>query len=632
MSADQLLQLITQSLFVVIFVAVGIRTLRRPHGVNVNTALLFGVLSLVVAEGWVLEALDIASGRWLTAISSILVMSLPYLLMRLVDDFTEVPHPVMWLAEIGLALAAAALLVTRSPYPTGTTLICVLYFVGFTVYVAVAFVRAARRSNGVTRRRMQAVAAGSFCLASTIFLAGIHAAVPAWGVWWGILGDLSALCAGLGYFVGFAPPLWLRRTWQEPEVRAFLRETTRLVRLPSQRDVIAALERGTAAAFGAPNAVVGMWDQSSRTLRYATGDAVFEEPDDAMVGGRAFTERRPVLSLDTARDDPAHAERYRRSGAHTILAAPITAGERRLGVLAIYALRAPIFAEDDLDLVALFAGQIAVVLESHILLDEEARVRAREETTRLKDDFLSAAAHDLKTPLTAVVGQAQLLERRARRDPLAPADLRSIERIVSEAQRLKALVLELLDATRVEQGRLLGRYEPVDLTAVLREICARHTSQWHRCILQAPDSVIGSYDRARLTQLFENLVENAVKYSPKGGEIIVTMREDGPAVHVAVADPGIGIPAGDLPHLFDRFHRGSNVDDRTFAGLGLGLFICRGIVEQHGGSIRATSRGPGHGSTFEVMLPLTSSPDAAPDLRGLSSGAIEAPMGRAQHR
>ena len=139
-----------------------------------------------------------------------------------------------------------------------------------------------------------------------------------------------------------------------------------------------------------------------------------------------------------------------------MLAAPITVGDRRLGVLSVYARGAPIFADEDLALVQLLADQAAVVLESRALIDEAARVRAREEVARLKEDFLSAAAHDLKTPLTTLVAQAQLLERRATRHPEAPADLTSIQRMVAETNRLRTLVLELLDAARTEQGRLVA--------------------------------------------------------------------------------------------------------------------------------------------------------------------------------
>jgi signal transduction histidine kinase len=304
-----------------------------------------------------------------------------------------------------------------------------------------------------------------------------------------------------------------------------------------------------------------------------------------------------------ARVDPANAGLYRAYGVTAMLAAPITAGERRLGVLMVYAPRAPIFADSDLELVRLLADQATVVLESRALIDEAARVRAREEATRLKDDFLSSAAHDLRTPLTTLLGQAQLLARQASRDALSPAYTTGIERLVREARRLSTLVAELLDASRADRRQLVGHREPVDLAARARESCERQTSGRHACRVVADGPVMGDYDPVRVQQLLDNLIENAVKYSPEGGEVQVRVWQEDGAARLSVADRGIGIPPDDLPRLFDRYHRGTNVDDRRFSGMGLGLYICRGIAEQHGGRIWAESV-PGQGATFHVALPL----------------------------
>jgi signal transduction histidine kinase len=270
-----------------------------------------------------------------------------------------------------------------------------------------------------------------------------------------------------------------------------------------------------------------------------------------------------------------------------------------------------VFADDDLVLVQLLADQAAVILESRALIDEAARVRAREEATRLRDDFLSSAAHELKTPLTTLLAQAQLMERRAQRDPAAPPDLAGIQRLVQETRRLNTLVMELLDASRAEQGRLLGPREPVDLAALAAKACKRYSTERSPCRVDAPEPVVGELDRMRVRQLLHNLVENAIQYSPGGGEILVRVWREGgsgdkePVGCFSVRDHGIGIPAADVPHVFDRFHRARNVDDRQFTGMGLGLFICRAIAREHGGTITVDSA-PGEGSTFVVTLPLGS--------------------------
>jgi signal transduction histidine kinase len=136
--------------------------------------------------------------------------------------------------------------------------------------------------------------------------------------------------------------------------------------------------------------------------------------------------------------------------------------------------------------------------------------------------------------------------------------------------------------------------------------------------VQVEGPVVGSYDESRIRQLLENLVENGVKYSPDGGAITVRLWCDGDWNHFTVSDNGIGIPAEDHPRIFQRFHRGANVDDRRFAGMGLGLFICHGIAEQHGGSISVESR-PGGGTTFHVALPVRASASISEDTAAAAS-------------
>jgi len=151
---------------------------------------------------------------------------------------------------------------------------------------------------------------------------------------------------------------------------------------------------------------------------------------------------------------------------------------------------------------------------------------------------------------------------------------------------------------------LVAQREPTDVVAIVHAVARRHHTARHPCVVEASSPIVGSYDPLRITQLLENLVENAVKYSPDGGQVDMTVWQDALGVHIKVADHGIGIPPTDVPHLFDRFHRGTNVDDRRFPGMGLGLYICHGIVTAHGGSIVVDSR-PEQGSGFHITLPQT---------------------------
>jgi signal transduction histidine kinase len=605
MSAEQLIQYLSWALFLLVCASVTLQAVRAPRRVTIDIALFFIIPALIIGLG--IEAVFglLPPGPLINAVDTVLILSMAYMLLRLVDDFSEVPAWLMRGALLALVLLAACAFGFAQPLPALITALMLIYLIGLLMYSAIAFARESRRSSGVTRRRMQAAAAGSILLVLVFVFTTLRLLLPAMDSFWQGLSDLAGLAAGGCYFLSFASPRWLRRAWQEPELRAFLGRAARLPRLLDANAIIAELEGGAATSLGAPNARIGLWDPEAGKIYFPLGDRNYAlDPSEPIPAARAFRTQQPAFSADVPREHPDYAEMSRTWRLTAVLAAPISAGEKQLGVLVVYAPRAPIFADDDLALLQLLADQAAVILESRTLIDEATRVRAREEATRLREDFLSAAAHDLKTPLTTLIGKAQLMERLALRNPSAPADLAGLQLLVSEGQQLKRIVLELLDAARAEQGRLVGERAQIDLVSLAEEVCARHTADHHPCAVESSGPVIGMYDAFRITQLLENLTENGVKYSPQGGQVRLKVWTDTARAYISVSDQGIGIPAHDLPHIFERFYRAANVDDRQFAGMGLGLFICRGIVEQHGGRIHVSSR-PGAGSRFQIELPLT---------------------------
>ena len=605
MNALELISALTQIIYLLIFISVALVALRQPTRAHADMTLFFGATAFVILVSR-LAALVGATPPppWLTAIEIALVMALPYILLRLVDDFTYVRAWVKRAAELGLAAGIVATYATGPTLVTPVLLYFVLYFFALSIFCAVAFIRSSRRSRGVTRRRMEAISLGSIFIGTGILIAGLTPlARPGDRAVLQALQQLLFLGSGAAYYLGFAPPPILRRAWQEPELRAFLARAASLPRLPTTLDIVRELERGAANSTGT-TARIGLWQDETAALRFwEDDDTTVEVEPGKHFAGRAFELQRRIFSANPIRDNPDGAAGYRSRGVGAVLAAPITAGERRLGVLTLSAPRPPIFAVSDIELAGLLADQAAVILESRALIDHATRVRAREEATRLKEDFLSAAAHDLKTPLTTVVAQAEFLERRATREPGAPADIAGIRRVVRESKRLASLVGDLLDATRLEQGRLVGEREPVDLATLAQVVCTHDANDASTCQVEASAPVVGVYDRRRVEQLLQNLIENARKYSPERTPIRVKVWQQDGEARVAVQDLGIGIPAADLPRIFERFSRASNVDDRRFHGMGLGLFICRGIVEEHGGRIWVESE-VGKGSTFHVGLPL----------------------------
>ncbi len=557
MSADEFLQLVTQAVFLAVFIDVLVKAVRRPLAARIDIAVFFGSLLLILLIGDVERLGGLTSDHLLGALDYALVSALPYLLLRLADDFSPQPAWLMRLAPLGLAVLAVGAFASQQPRPVWLQVAPVAWFVVLGGYASVQFALQARVSRGVTARRMQAVAAGSGLFVLVLLLGGIALFIPDSAAVLGAVERLGAGVAGLAYFVGFSPPALLRRAWQEPELRAFLAKVWRYDAADDRDALVHALERGAAEALGAAGAVLGLWDPERNSLVYhnVEGELV-TTPVERTIAGRAFRLQTPVFSPHPTREDPDSADVYRRAGAGAVLSAPVTAGEQRFGVLSVYARRPPVFSEGDLQLLGVLADQAAVALHNRALTAQAAAVQAREEAARLKDDFLSAAAHDLRTPLTTLLLHAEMLERATASDPTAPADPERVASIMREGGRLRSLVSEFLDATHAGRGSLLGKREPTDLVALANESRERLATDRHPVKIEASGPLVGEFVPDRLRQLLDNLVENAVKYTPDGGTVLVRMERSDDEARIEVADPGIGIPPEDLPHLFQRYRRG----------------------------------------------------------------------------
>ena len=268
--------------------------------------------------------------------------------------------------------------------------------------------------------------------------------------------------------------------------------------------------------------------------------------------------------------------------------------------------------------------------ERQALLERERAARAEAEVAvQLREQFLAIASHELKTPLTALIGYAQIFQMRAQRArDLSERDAQSLERILAQADRLHRMINALLDVSRIEQGRLRLEHGMLDLTALARRTVAeiQAMSSQQRFDVQSLDVPLWiAGDALRLEQVLYNLLGNAMKYSPHGGAITLSITAQDNTVRVAVRDEGIGIPARDLPHLFERFYRASNVSADNISGVGIGLYVVQEIVRLHGGTVTVESQ-EGRGSTFTICLPrettLSNNGGACPDYAALSSQSV----------
>ncbi len=227
------------------------------------------------------------------------------------------------------------------------------------------------------------------------------------------------------------------------------------------------------------------------------------------------------------------------------------------------------------------------------------------EADALKDTFISVVSHELKTPVAIIKGYAETLSRpEARQNPALVEEM--LEAITEESDRLARLVDDLLDASRLQAGGLsLQDAAQVDLAEIARRVVERHTSRASRHTLKLdfpPNFPEIRGDPQRLEQVLENLVSNAIKYSPRGGEVLVRGRVKRAEVMLEVADEGVGIPLAEQAHIFERFYRVEGPETRAAAGTGLGLYLTRAIVRAHGGRIWVESTA-GQGARFFVALP-----------------------------
>ncbi len=240
---------------------------------------------------------------------------------------------------------------------------------------------------------------------------------------------------------------------------------------------------------------------------------------------------------------------------------------------------------------------------------EAAQAELRE-AVRLREEFLSVASHELRTPLTPLKGFAALTLNRMEKGadfPERERTLKALRSMARQTDRLTRLVDDLLDTSRIQAGRFELERARVDLVPLVREVLERFELRGEeglRFLFDTPEAPVeGVWDGPRLEQVITNLLSNAVRYSPQGGTVRVHFHLTPEAVELRVGDEGIGIPPESLALLFQPFARASNATARHFGGLGLGLFICREIVQRHGGTIWAESPGAHQGSCFHVRLP-----------------------------
>jgi PAS domain S-box-containing protein len=351
-----------------------------------------------------------------------------------------------------------------------------------------------------------------------------------------------------------------------------------------------------------PGAMRGVANDGPLDVRIPVGHGIV---------GRIPADRRGALfnDLTTVRDaDPLLSK----AGLSSMIGAPLAVEGRVFGVLLVGTRRHRRFVETDLDFLQIVADRAALAIDRARLYQAEqtARREAVEagHAVRQRDEFLSVAAHELKTPVTSLCGLSEWLLRMSDRGTeIEPGrQHRALTMIHRQAENLARLVAQLLEMTRLDADRLSLERQDENLTELVRRSVDQAQTQTteHQLTLSAAPSVRASVDAFRFEQVITNLLDNAIKYSPEGGQIEVELTQPTPEwARITVRDHGIGIPAGQEARIFERFFQAHRNSHRS--GLGLGLYLSQQVIGEHGGRLSAESAGDG-GSRFIVEIPVES--------------------------
>ena len=292
------------------------------------------------------------------------------------------------------------------------------------------------------------------------------------------------------------------------------------------------------------------------------------------------------------------------------LAVPMAVMGRIIGTIEVQSYQQHAYQQEHVTAMSMAANLTAVAIENVRLLKLERTAReAAEESNRLKDEFLATVSHELRTPLTAILGWARLLEDGTLDHSMTQ---QAVDTIWRNAKAQAQIVDDILDVSRIITGNLYIDLHPIEVTPVVQNAInvVQPTADAKGICIEAQIEnahAMVAGDANRLQQVIWNLLSNAVKFTKSGGRVMVKVTQANAAVEISVSDTGQGISREFMPYVFDRFSQADSTTTRQHGGLGLGLAIARHLVEIHGGTIRAASRGEGQGATFTITLPLLDS-------------------------
>lgn len=364
--------------------------------------------------------------------------------------------------------------------------------------------------------------------------------------------------------------------------------------------------------LGCETASILLYDEKRKHLVFAASGsdpkklAKIPVPLEGSLAGNIFRENKTILLNDVSRD-PRH---YGAVGEQTdfqprsLLGVPMRIKEKGVGVLEALNKRDGFFNEEDEKLLNVVAAQAAIAIHNaRLILALKKANEEISETDRLKSNFLALASHELRTPLGIIIGYASFLQEEGSADVTEKAD-----RVLAAANQMRAIIESMTSLRQLQGSGLMFSPRTVSIQEILTAACgemrSRADEMRHTLTLQMPSqALLVTADPEKLAPAFVNILNNAIRFTPSGGQITLSAAKKGGNIAVEIADTGIGIAPENLAQIFKEFNQVESHMTRRFEGLGIGLTIAKGLIETQGGRIWAESPGLGKGTTIRVMLP-----------------------------
>lgn len=561
--------------------------LRRPQRHRLDLAAAILLLTLIAVLGRLQPLLPKSLTHTVGDITIALLLASAYAFLRFRADFI----PIGRRSEVAIVMALAAIVVyaiavdvsgSGSHASTAQRVALALVVGAWAACIGepvLRFLLASRGRPPVQRRRLQTMAGGYLALVIVLVVGGAASNIANNDV-------VSLVVAAIGLasvpliYAGFSAPAWLRRLWREAEEEAFRHATRDLVTYSPTRAEMA--QRAVDWA-----------------MRLSGGDGAFIAESNGEVVAAAGVDH--AWAAELLRQLPLETEDVQEIGGNrTAFRLPLPSpGAAPASLVVIAGPFTPVFGTDELLRLRQYAVNTAAGMDRASLTE---RITALERT---KTEFLNLASHELRAPLTVIRGYLSMVKEGSF-GPL-PGELADVVPVLlDKADQMNRLVEQMLEASRLEEGRLELKLETADLRELVRaaiEETRPLSTPIHKLELQAaPREIPVRVDRQRVTTIVSNLISNAIKYSPRGGEVRLLV-DGGDAAVVAVHDQGVGIDPGDRERVFTRFGRITTNETRNVPGTGLGLYLSRELARLHGGDLTFQSE-PGAGSTFTLKLPL----------------------------